>query len=156
MLGQTKEQENLFHDKKTLYKGAQKDDDNNSSNALTVKLFRCFSSCACLSGCFYFIGRCMEYYGFVGGFLLKVSSIVLHAIDVVTDIVSGVDLASGTKIDHTQFGKENYDNYTKDICNDLIVYSHPVWGLVNIGIAWIPVVTFIPRLICHWKSSFSL
>ena len=117
--------------------------------------FRCISNCACFFGCFHFISHCMNSYGFVGNFLFDLVSVILHIVDVATDIFSAVDLVSGTEINHTMYGKENYENYTIHVCNDLIDYSHPIWASINLLFVWIPVVTFIPRLISHWKSSSS-
>ena len=136
-------------------------DDQDLSSKLSIKEdpsssnFRCLSSCACILGCFHLIISCMNFYRFVGKFLYDLLIVMLHIVDAATDIVNSLDLVSGTEINYTMYGEENYENYTRDVCKDLIDYSHPIWGSINLIFVWIPVVTFIPRVISHWKGSSS-
>ena len=95
----------------------------------------------------------MDSYGSVGSFLLQISGVILYVVDVVTDIVSGVDLLSGTEINHTIFDKRDNENYTNEVCNHLLDHSHFLWGSINIGFAWFPVLMTVPNWMNQWLVS---
>ena len=113
-------------------------------------LWHCWLLCAYALGCFYIVSQFSASYEFIGNLLFRVLGVILYVVDVVTDIVSGVDLISGTEINRTVFAKNDNENYTKDVCNHLLDHSHPIWGSLNIGFAWFPVLMAIPNLIFHW------
>ena len=114
------------------------------------------SKCACILGCFYLINQFVDSYGSVGSFLFQISGVILYVVDVVTDIVSGVDLLSGTEINHTMFDKGDNENYTRVVCNHLLDHSHPIWGSINIGFAWFPVLMAVPTLFYQWYCNWQL
>ena len=110
---------------------------------LVSKKFGCLRKCACILSCYLFI----SHFADIGKLLFQIFSQVLYIFDVVTDIYSGTILIAGDPINQTMFGNENYDNYTKNVCAHLTDYRHPVWGSINIAIAWIPSFVFLSFLI---------
>ena len=115
---------------------------------LVSQKFGCLQKCACILSCYLFI----SHFADIGKLLFQIFSQVLYIFDVVTDIYSGTILIAGDPINQTMFGNENYDNYTKNVCAHLTDYRHPVWGSINIAIAWIPSFVFLSFLITSTES----
>ena len=113
--------------------------------------FRWISNFACIIGCYALIDQLVNFYGLFGSILFQIFGVILYIVDVVSDIISGADLISGTEIDYKIFGNEEYENYTKNLCNDLLKHSHPIWGSINMGFAWFPAIISITNLIFHWR-----
>ena len=71
---------------------------------------------------------------------------LLYATDVITDAMTGFTYLDGPKIDTSRFGKENFSDYTMEICQDFENYSHPIWGSLAIGLTWAPALACIPGI----------
>ena len=145
-----------FHDarNKTIdIEEAQIDLDESNTTPSCIDRMCCFSKCACLLSCFLVISHFMETHSTLGEIAFKIFGLVMYSIDVVTDFVSGASFISGPKIDYEKFGNTSFTNYTEGICNELVDYSHPIWGALNIAVAWLPGVTLAPPLIFHWNKT---
>ena len=66
----------------------------------------------------------------------------------------------GQKIDYTKFRKQNFTDYTLEICQNLEGYSHPVWGSIALALIWSPVIASaisISNAFCiQWKRERKL
>ena len=135
-------------DSKLAVDGCSTKDDE---DAPTFCSLRWCSNFVCIISCFALIEHLVVFYGRFGSISFQVFGVILYIVDVVTDIISGADLISGTEIDYSILGKEGYENYTRNVCNDLLNHSHRMWGSINIGFAWFPAIISITSLVFHWR-----
>ena len=145
-----KENSNIFQDAVSKTNDVESDEDNIATNeASGIKNFNWLSKCGCILSFLFCINSLINTYGYIGKFFFQMFGNILYVIDVTTDIASGINLISGIKINETMFGNRNYDNYTRNICKNLLNHSHPVWGSINIALAWLPGLTNLPTIIVH-------
>ena len=86
---------------------------------------------------------------FIGLFALKSFGVGMNIVDVITDILNGLDYIDGRTLP---------SNVTI-ICDELSSYSHPIWGSVAIGLTWLPALPICVSAIaeaCHpYNSHYS-
>ena len=145
-----KENSNIFQDAVSKTNDVESDEDNIATNeASGIKNFNWLSKCGCILSFLFCINSLINTYGYIGKFFFQMFGNILYVIDVSTDIASGINLISGIKINGTMFGNRNYENYTRNVCQKLLNHSHPVWGSINIALAWLPGLTNLPTIIVH-------
>ena len=125
-------------------------DESNATSSCFDRLC-CFSKCACFLSCFLAISHFMKAHSTLGELAFQISGLIMYIFDVGSDFASGDSLISGPEIDFEKFGNYSFTNYTEIVCANLIDYSHPMWGWLNIALAWLPGVTLVPALINEWR-----
>ena len=88
------------------------------------------------------------------GLLFRIFGCFQYCMDVVTDVVTGATFIRGKPIDHSLFGKENFSNYTEDVCNRFESFSHPIWGSLVIALTWTPALALLPPLFVRWWNFY--
>ena len=127
------------------------EDQNIKNSRFCLTRICCVSNCACVLGIFALIAQLIDTHSAWGSLVFRIFGIFLYIIDVTTDIISGASFISGANIDYSMFGKENFSNYTNDVCQDYSNYSHGILGSLNILYVWVPVFTLLPVLTTCWK-----
>ena len=78
--------------------------------------------------------------GLLGATAVALYGLTLNGVDVITDFLSGIAYLEGDSLPLD-------DLMTEENCIELNTYSHPTWGYIAIGLAWLPAVpVFITSL----------
>ena len=80
----------------------------------------------------------------IGFVFVRFLGLSLTISDVITDIINGDDYIHGADVDA---------DVDADVCADINNYSHPIWGSVAIGIAWLPALPICANEIVYiWQT----
>ena len=71
--------------------------------------------------------------GIIGALIISMYGLILNGTDVTTDILNGLDYISRSPLP---------TNYSLQ-CDAMNNWSHPVWGGIAIGLAWLPALPII-------------
>ena len=87
-----------------------------------------------------------------GKFGIKLFGVCIYIYDVFSDVLSGSSYVSGNTVEIDYLGSPNHTEYRDDVCANLVYYSHPVWGILTIGLAWLPCLCLLFVL---WSALWS-
>ena len=73
-----------------------------------------------------------------GKFGIKLFGVGVYMYDVVSDLFNGSSYISGEAVNVDSFHNHNNTEYRNDVCENLVKYSHPIWGILTVALAWLP------------------
>ena len=73
-----------------------------------------------------------------GKFGIKLFGVGIYVYDVVSDLLNGSSYISGEEVNVDILNNPNHTEYRDEVCDNLVKYSHPVWGSLTVALTWLP------------------
>ena len=69
---------------------------------------------------------------------IKLFGVGLYVYDVVSDLLNGSSYICGEEVNIDLLKNPNNTEYRDEVCDNLVKYSHPVWGTLTVSLTWLP------------------